>query len=255
MAVGSGAQSNEQHNVAAWVMLLIAIMSVLTWMVFKQQIRWIVVNAVYDGLLPFTVVFDAPAKIRAAIAIHPYAFWTPGKLFTLYSVASRYWRLPVMLIFVAFAFSSMVRAKRMRWSHTLSLQTLAELMVRENPHIDPTLKINAYDQPLDGGLLPAPERPLAFAVNRGLLVDGKGKPVPFSAVFQKGGTIRPFLPDSREGFHPIGGYVVPAVVDEARAADYLAAQLRAGFRMRDREGFSPKTDIALLPQWAQELRR
>ncbi|NNM65737.1 MAG: hypothetical protein HKL99_14235 [Burkholderiales bacterium] len=237
-----------------WSTVLGAILVGILWLAFHRVVQYAVLSFIYWGVLPFTMVSRTAGKILVTITSHPYAFWGPGRLFTLFDVASAlYWRWPVAVILFAFGVASMVRSKRLRYSTRLTLEQLAVRMVGENPHIAPTLKLNAYEQPLDGGLLPAPERPVAFAVRRGLLLDGEMKPVTFDAIFARNGTIRDFRPEVRDGRHPIGDYVLPARVDEARATQVFAAQLRGGFKLRGKTTFSPRSDLRLLPGWAQAL--
>lgn len=250
----SSASSGGAHepNAVVWLIALVAILAVLVWLEHRQAIRYAVLLTVYWGMVPFTVLSETAVRIQQSIASHSYAFWTPGRLFTLFDVVSSlYWRWPVIAILVAFGVGALRRSKRARYSARLSLERLAQMMVLENPHIAPTLKLNAYEQPLDGGLLPAPERPIAFALRRELLLDGEARPVVFDAIFERNGTLRDFRPEVRDGRHPIGDYVLPARIDESRAAQYFAAQLRGGFRLRGKSGFSPDTDLRLLPDWAQ----
>ena len=239
---------------AIWTIVLVGLLAAMIWVADKNAIRYAVLYAVYWGVFPFTAISDTASRVQQTIASHPLDFWGPGQLLDLYGVAAKlYWRWPVMAIFVGFAISSFARSKRMRYSAALTLETLARLMVQENAHIAPTLKLSAYDQPLDGGLLPAPERPIVFAVNRGLLLDGDGNPVKYEAVCNKNGTLRKFLPDVQAGRHPIGNYVVPARLDEVRAAQIFAAQLKCGFLLGGKTGFDPTRDLKHLPEWVHVL--
>lgn len=248
-----GASSDVTQNGAIWGAVLVFILAALLWYKKKAYIQFGVLWISYYLVYPFTSVSDSAVKLQGAITSHPLDFWSPGRLFDLYTlVSSLFLRWPVIALLLGLAAVAASRSKRLRYGRALNLSTLAEVMVRENPHIAPTLKLNAYEQPLDGGLLPAPERPVAFAVRRGLLIDGDGVPVSFETLHRKDGTLKEFLPDSRDGRHPIGNYPTPARIDEAAASKYFARQLCAGFDALA-AGFDPRSDLGKLPEWARVL--
>ena len=251
---GAGGGSDIAQNGVLWGLVLAAILSALVWYKKKSAIQYGVLWLVYYGVHPFTAVSDSASRIMLAITSHPLDFWTPGRLFTLYSIGSSlFWRWPAIALLLGLGMRAFVLSKRMRYGSTLTLDALARLMVQENPHIAPTLKLNAYEQPLDGGILPAPERPISFATRRHLLIDGDGKPVEYFAVHQKNGNLKGFLPDSRPGKHPIGNYTTPARLDEAAARKVFVWQLSGGFSSMRQGTFDPKSDLGKLPEWARCL--
>lgn len=247
---GGGGSSDQSQNGFIWGAVLFFILAVIIWYKKKTVIQFGVLWSAYYLVYPFTALSDSAVKIQESIATHPLDFWTPSRLFDLYAlVSSLFWRWPVIFVLVGLAAVAAAKSKRIRYGKTLNLSSLAEVMVRENPHIAPTLKLNAYEQPLDGGLLPSPERPISFATKRNLLIDGDGAPVHYESIHRKNGTLKDFLPDSAAGRHPIGNYATPARIDEAAASQIFARQLSAGFEAVA-SGFDPRSDLKKLPQWA-----
>lgn len=251
---GAGGSSDISQNGLLWGLVLAAILSGLLWYKKKAAIQYGVLWLVYYGVYPFTAISNVAQQVSQTIVSHPLDFWTPGRLFDLYSIGSSlFWRWPVIALLLGFGVVALSRSKRMRYGSSLTLDSLARMMVQENPHIAPTLKLNAYDQPLDGGLLPAPERPVGFATRRGLLLDGDGKPVEYFAVHEANGTLKKFLPDSRQGKHPIGNYTVPARLHEENARKVFSRQLSCGFQSIRPGAFDPNADLGKFPVWAQCL--
>jgi hypothetical protein len=248
---GAGGGSDIAQNGVLWGLVLAAILSALVWYKKKAAIQYGVLWLVYYGVYPFTAISHSANQITQTITSHPLDFWTPGRLFDLYSFGSSlFWRWPVIALLLGLGVMALSRSKRMRYGSSLTLDSLARMMVQENPHIAPTLKLNAYEQPLDGGILPAPERPISFATHRHLLIDGDGKPVEYLAVHQKNGTLKRFLPDSRQGKHPIGNYTTPARLHEEAASKVFVQQLSGGFLSIRPGAFDPRSDLGKLPVWA-----